>query len=259
MQTLTVVKSERPASPTGHVSSRSPGPNSAKRFDLIGTEVAFPRKHQLYIEGESSTYLYKIVSGVARSYRMTAEGRRQIVAFHVPGDLFGFEVGDTHTLSAEAVTDVRVRLFKAASLLNIAGRDDDVAQELWLNIGREIRRNQEHILQLGVPAPARVASFLLEMARRMPGADAAALSIPRLDIADYLDIRIETVSRTLTDLERSGAIALSCRQIIVRNPTLLTRLLDRPSKRTRILAPAGDRREQSAAVAHPQRCRKGMT
>ena len=54
MQTLTVVKSEGPASPTGHVSSRSPGPNSAKRFDLIGTEVPFPRKHQLYMEGEFS-------------------------------------------------------------------------------------------------------------------------------------------------------------------------------------------------------------
>jgi CRP/FNR family nitrogen fixation transcriptional regulator len=229
MQSLSAVKAERPASPAGHVSfriSRNPVPSPAEQFDLIGTEVAFPRKRQLYIEGESSTYLYKIVSGVARSYRMTAEGRRQIVAFHVPGDLFGFEVGDTHTLSAEAITDVRVRLFKPASLLNIANRDDDVAHQLWLNIGREIRRNQEHILQLGIAAPARVASFLLEMARRMPSADAVALSISRLDIADYLDIRIETVSRTLTRLARSGAIALSCRKIIVRNRALLTQLLD---------------------------------
>ena len=115
MQSLTAVKAERPASPTGHVAfgiSRSPVPSPAEQFDLIGTDVAFPRKRQLYIEGESSTYLYKIINGVARSYRMTAEGRRQIVAFHVPGDLFGFEVGDTHTLSAEAITDVRVRLVK---------------------------------------------------------------------------------------------------------------------------------------------------
>ena len=110
--------------------------------------------------------------------------------------------------------------------MNIANRDDDVAHQLWLNIGREIRRNQEHILQLGIAAPARVASFLLEMARRMPSADAVALSISRLDIADYLDIRIETVSRTLTQLARSGAIALSCRKIIVRNRGLLTQLLD---------------------------------
>ena len=213
----------------GHVAfgiSRSPVPNSAEHFDLIVTEVAFSSNGQLYMEGESSTYLYKIVSGVARSYRMTAEGRRQIVAFHVPGDLFGFEVGDTHRLSAEAVTDARVRLVKFASLLNMASSDDDVAQQLWLNISREIRRNQEHILQLGIAAPARVASFLLEMARRMPSADAVALSLSRRDIADYLNIRIETVSRTLTHLARSGAIALSFRKIIVRNRTLLTQLLN---------------------------------
>jgi CRP/FNR family transcriptional regulator, nitrogen fixation regulation protein len=231
MQTLTVVKTERP---TGHV---SPGPNSAKRFDLIGTEDAFPCKCLLYMEGESSTYLYKIVSGVARSYRMTAEGRRQIVAFHVPGDLFGFEVGDTHTLSAEAVTDLRVRLFKVASLFNIAGRDDDVVRQLGLNIGEELRRNQEHILQLGTAATARVASFLLEMARRMPSAD--VLSIPRLDIADYLDLRIETVSRTLTRLARSGVIALTRRTIRVRKRLLLTQLLD---EHRRVSAPAEERR-----------------
>ena len=228
MQTLTAVKAERSASSVGHLAgiSRSPVPKAAEEFDLIGTEVAFPRKCLLYIEGESSTYLYKIVSGVARSYRMTADGRRQIVAFHVPGDLFGYEVGDTHRLSAEAATDMRVRRIKPASLLNIAGRDDDVAQQLWLNISREIRRNQDHILQLGKAAPARVVSFLLEMAGRMPSADASALSLSRRDIADYLDIRIETVSRTLTHLARSGAIALSFHDIIIRNRTLLTQLLD---------------------------------
>ena len=165
MQTLTIVKAERPASPAGDVAfgiSRGAVPSPTEEFDLIGTEVAFACKRQIYIEGESSTYLYRVVGGVARSYRMTAEGRRQIIAFHVPGDLFGFEVGDTHTLSAEAVTDMRVRLVKPASLLNIASRDDDVAQELWLNVSREIQRNQQHILQLGVAAPARVASFLWE-------------------------------------------------------------------------------------------------
>ena len=258
MQTLTVVKTERPASPVGHVSSRSPGPNSAKRFDLIGTEVAFPRKHQLYIEGESSTYLYKIVSGVARSYRMTAEGRRQIVAFRVPGDLFGFDVGDTHTLSAEAVTDVRVRLFKAASLLNIAGRDDDVAQELWLNIGREIRRNQEHILQLGVPAPCSRRQFSLGNGQTHAERRRGSFVDTKAGYCRLSGYQDRNLIGTLTSLARSGAIALSCRQIIVRNPALLTQLLDGPPERTRILAPAGDRREQSAAVAHPQRCRKGM-
>jgi CRP/FNR family nitrogen fixation transcriptional regulator len=229
VQSLAAVKLERPTSSAGHLAfgfPRSPVPNPAGQFDLIWTDVAFPRNGQFYIEGDSSTYLYKIISGVARSYRMTADGRRQIVAFYVPGDCFGFEVGATHALSAEAVTDVRVRLVKLALFLNIASREDDVAHQLWLSVSREIRRNQEHILQLGRTAPARVASFLLEMVRRMPSADAVALSISRLDIADYLDLRLETVSRTLTRFARSGAIALTCRKITIRNRTLLTQLLD---------------------------------
>lgn len=229
MQALTALKAEKSASAAGYVTLRFPlnqAPSSAEHFDLIGTDVAFSRNGQLYGEGDTSTYLYKIESGIARSYRMTADGRRQIVAFYVPGDCFGFEVGASHALSAEAVTDVRVRLVKLGSLLNIASRDDDVAHQLWLSVSREIRRNQEHILQLGRTAPARVASFLLEMVRRMPSADAVALSISRLDIADYLDLRLETVSRTLTRFARSGAIALTSRKITIRNRTLLTQLLD---------------------------------
>jgi CRP/FNR family transcriptional regulator, nitrogen fixation regulation protein len=230
VQSLAAVKTERSASAAGHLAfaiPRGPAPSPAEQFDLIGTDVAFPRNSQFYGEGDTSTYLYRIESGVARSYRMTADGRRQIVAFYVSGDVFGFEAGDTHTLSTEAVTDVRVRLFKLGSLLNTASRDDDVAHQLWLCVSRELRRNQEHILQLGKTAPARVASFLLEMVRRMPHADAVALSISRLDIADYLDLRIETVSRILMRLARSGAIALSSnRKITIRNRTLLTQRLD---------------------------------
>ena len=212
----------------GICDSRGPAPSPAEQFDLIGTDVAFPRNGQFYGEGDTSTYLYRIESGVARSYRMTADGRRQIVAFYVSGDFFGFEVGDTHTLSTEAVTDVRVRLFKLGSLLNTASRDDDVAHRLWLCISCEVRRNQEHILQLGktVPCPRRqfsVGNGPTHAARQ----DAVALSISRLDIADYLDLRIETVSRILMQLARSGAIALSSnRKITIRNRTLLTQLLN---------------------------------
>ena len=230
MQSLTAVKAERSGALVGRVAfgiPRRPVFSSAGQFDLIGTDVAFPRNGQFYGEGDPSTYLYKIVSGVARSYRMTADGRRQIVAFYVAGDFFGFETGDTHTLSTEAVTEARVRLVKRASILHVASHDAAAAHQLWLCISGEVRRNQEHILQLGRTAQARVASFLLEMVRRMPGADAVTLSISRLDIADYLDLRLETVSRTLTRLARSGAIALSSnRKIAIRNRTLLTRLLD---------------------------------
>jgi CRP/FNR family transcriptional regulator, nitrogen fixation regulation protein len=198
-------------------------PRAYSQIDLIGTDVAFPRNSQFYEEGDRAVYLYKIASGVARTCTMMDDdGRRQIVAFYVPGDLFGFESGDTHTLSAEAVTDSRVRVIKRASIVDLADRNGDLARQLWLSIGREIEHNQQHILQFGKPARARVASFLLEMLRRIPRADAVALSISRQDIADYLDLRIETVSRAMTRFAKSGAISLSrTRKITIRNPSLL--------------------------------------
>jgi CRP/FNR family nitrogen fixation transcriptional regulator len=229
MQSLTATRAVL-TNPAGHMAIRMPqrpASGSVNQIDLIGTEVAFAKNGQFYCEGEPSTYLYKIVTGMARSYRMTAEGRRHIVAFYVPGDLFGFETGNTHTLCAEAVTDARVRVMKRTSILNRATEDFDVAEQLWRSASGEIRRNQEHILQFGSrSARARVASFLLEMVRRIPSGDAVALSISRQDIADYLDLRIETVSRAATRLARLGAIAISSnRKITVRNSAVLTRLL----------------------------------
>jgi CRP/FNR family nitrogen fixation transcriptional regulator len=229
MQSLSAVKAAsltNSAGPFAFRMPRHPPPGPTDHIDQIGTEVPFPRNGQLYCEGEPATYLYRIISGVARSYRMTTDGRRQIVAFYVPGDLFGFEAGATHMLSTEAITDTRVRMVKRTAMMNIAAEDDDVANQLWLCVGYEIRRNQEHILQFGRPADARVASFLLEMSRRMPNANAAALSISRQDIADFLDLRIETVSRIMTRFARSGAISLSNnRKISIRKPAILAQLI----------------------------------
>src|ERR1700720_956061 len=115
MQSLSTVKAASLPNPTGAFAFRMPGhPTSSptNHIDQMGTEVPFARNGQFYCEGEPATYLYRIISGVARIYRMTTEGRRQIVAFYVPGDLFGFEAGETHMLSAEAITDTRVRMVK---------------------------------------------------------------------------------------------------------------------------------------------------
>jgi CRP/FNR family transcriptional regulator, nitrogen fixation regulation protein len=229
MQSLSAVKAAsltNSAGPFAFRMPRPPAPDPTDHIDQIGTEVPFPRNGQFYCEGEPATYLYRIISGVARSYRMTTDGRRQIVAFYVAGDLFGFEASDTHMLSTEAITDTRVRMVKRAAMMNMAAEDDDVARQLWLCVGCEIRRNQEHILQFGRPAVARVASFLLDMSRRMPNTSATALSISRQDIADFLDLRIETVSRIMTRFARSGAISLSNnRKVSIRNPKILAQLI----------------------------------
>ncbi len=202
-----------------------PASDTVGQIDLIGTEIAFAKDNQFYGESEPATYLYKVITGLVRTYRMTAEGRRQIIAFYVPGDLFGFETGNTYTLSAEAITEARVRAIKRSLVMNRATHDFDVANQLWLGASNEIRRNQQHILQFGRSAEARVADFLLEMARRMPIDGTVALSISRQDIADYLDLRIETVSRAMTRLVRQGRITLSSsRKVVIRNSKALAQL-----------------------------------
>jgi CRP/FNR family transcriptional regulator, nitrogen fixation regulation protein len=230
MQSLTETRTYGSKSAVDHLAFRSTDDYStpkAHTIDLIGTDVAFARNAQIYGEGEPSIYLYRITSGLARCYRMTPDGRRQIVAFYVAGDLFGFEVSDHHTLSVEVMTESRICIIRRSLVMSAMSRDSDMARDIWLNANREIERGQEHILQFGRPAPARVASFLLEMERRVSTANNNALAISRQDIADYLDLRIETVSRAMTRLARAGAIAPSCRRkIAIRDSRALRQMVD---------------------------------
>ena len=100
-----------------------------------------------------------------------------------------------------------------------------MARELWALTARELGRVQNHMLVLVKNAQERIAMFLLEMAARAPGADSVELPMSRQDIADYLGLTIETVSRTLTQLEHDSSIALtSSRRIVLRNRAALTRL-----------------------------------
>ena len=153
------------------------------------------------------------------------DGRRQIGEFYLPGDVFGLEVGNDHAFSAEAITEARVIVIKRSAVEALAARDSDVARQLWATTGRELHRMQEHILLLIKSAQERVAGFLLEMSERNKATNEIELPMSRQDIADYLGLTIETVSRTLTILEESAAIAMpSSRHIVLRNRTALRRL-----------------------------------
>ena len=194
-------------------------------FEMIGASMSFVRNAEIYGENEPAEYLYKLVSGSVRTSKILDDGRRQIGAFYLPGDIFGFEVGSEHSSSAEAISDAKVIVVKRSAIEALAARDSDVAQQLWAMTARELQRMQEHILLLIKSAQQRVASFLLEMAARIKSNSEFELPMSRQDIADYLGLTIETVSRTLTTLENSAAIALpSSRRIVLRNRTALRRL-----------------------------------
>lgn len=191
----------------------------------MGAPMPYARNTEIYGEGEEAEYIYQVVSGAVRTYKILNDGRRQIGAFYLPGDIFGLEVGDQHELSAEAICNCTVTVIKRSSLSSLAGCDNNVAQALWSLTARELQRVQKHVLLLVRTAQERVASFLLEMADRSAAAGSIELPMSRQDIADYLGLTIETVSRTLTALEGQAAIALpSARRVQLKNLRELRRL-----------------------------------
>jgi len=215
------VPSARAARPVPAVGPRS----TSNAIEFMGAPMPFARDAEIYGENEPAEYIYKVISGTVRTYKVLNDGRRQIGAFYLPGDTFGLEVGDVHTFSAEAIVDCKVLVIRRSSVVGLAARDTAVARELWAMTARELQRVQDHILLLIKTAQERVAGFLLEMAGRSPKCDEISLPMSRQDIADYLGLTIETVSRTLTQLENLAAIAVpTSRHIVLRNRGALNRL-----------------------------------
>ena len=186
---------------------------------LVASEFSYKKDEEIYGEDEPAEYIYQVISGAVRSYKLLSDGRRQIGAFHLPGDVFGLESGATHRLAAEAIIDTTVRLVKRRSLDKAAGVDVQLARKLWAITAGELRHAEDHMLLLGrKTAMERVATFLLEMDRRLAVAGMMALPMCRRDIGDYLGLTLETVSRALSQLQTQGVLDFSgARQVQLRN------------------------------------------
>ena len=192
---------------------------------MMGAPMPFARNAEIYGENEPAEYLYKVISGAVRTYKVLTDGRRQIGGFYLPGDIFGLECGDEHTFSAEAITECKILVIKRSNLVSLAARDGEIARQLWTMTAQELQRAQDHIMLLIKTAQERVAGFLLEMASRGSSTGEIELPMSRQDIADYLGLTIETVSRTLTQLEKTSAIAVpTSRRILLRNRSALNRM-----------------------------------
>ena len=198
----------------------------AGAFEMLGAPMRFERNVEIHGEDEPAEYFYQVVTGAVRTYKVLEDGRRQIGAFHLPGDVFGLEAGDEHSFSAEAIVASTIRVAKRSSIVSMAARDSDIAADLWAWTARSLCSAQKHMMLLGRKnAEERVATFLLDMARRGSTEQMIELPMSRQDIADYLGLTIETVSRTLTQLESKAAIELpSSRRILMRSRASLQRL-----------------------------------
>ncbi|MDR6305187.1 CRP/FNR family nitrogen fixation transcriptional regulator [Nitrobacter vulgaris] len=191
---------------------------------VVPSEFSYRKDEEIYGEGEPSEYLYQTIGGAVRTYKLLSDGRRQIGAFHLPGDVFGLDPGLEHRLTAEAIVDTTVRLVPRRSLEKAAASNAQVARNLWTLTASDLRHAEDHMLLLGrKTAIERVATFLLEMDRRLAKTGMMALPMCRRDIGDYLGLTLETVSRALSQLNDQGILMFSsARQIALRNRQRLT-------------------------------------
>jgi len=175
------------------------GMESASNSRLSLNEFTYKKGTEIYGEKEPADYVYQVKTGAARSYKLLSDGRRQIGAFHLVGDIFGLENSSEHRFTAEAIVDTTVRLIKRRSLELVAECDAMVARNLLSMTTNNLQHAEDHML-------LRVAAFLIEMDRRLTAAGVLALPMCRRDIADYLGLTLETVSRALSRLHELGIL-----------------------------------------------------
>jgi CRP/FNR family transcriptional regulator, nitrogen fixation regulation protein len=201
--------------------------------DLSHTKVSssdfkYTKDTEIFGEAEPAEFIYQVLEGAVRSHKLLSDGRRQIGAFHLPGDIFGFENGAFHRFTAEAIVGSTVRVVKRQSLERVAKNDPAMIRGLLHMTTDNLQHVENHLLLLGrQSARERVAAFLLEMNGRLRSAGSMALPMTRRDIADYLGLTVETVSRAISAYQRKGYLKVAGplqRDIIVLNPAGLAEL-----------------------------------
>lgn len=213
---------------------RTPRPDALEELGVTSSsepivslnEFTYKAGTEIFGENEPAEYVYHVKTGAVRSYKLLSDGRRQIGAFHLVGDIFGLEICGVHRFTAEAVIETTVRLVRRQSLEKVADHDANVARNLLGMTSRNLEHAENHMLLLGrKTALERVAAFLVEMDERLTAAGVMELPMTREDIGDYLGLTIETVSRALSKLHGRGVLDFidqAQRQIIIRDRARLT-------------------------------------
>jgi CRP/FNR family transcriptional regulator, anaerobic regulatory protein len=205
-------------------------------LDRVSHARTFERRDSLINEGDPATGVFNVVEGVVRLTKLLVDGRRAVVGFVWPGSFLGLSAMSVHTCSAEAVIPVKACYINRAKLEAVCAEIPELQHRLRDMTNRELMAAQNRMLTLGRKSlHERMASFLLELAERRPrpqaGSDVLPLPMTRSDVADYLGLTIETVSRCLTAMSRNGLIQLpDKRSVRVLDWATLRRLADGGAK-----------------------------
>jgi CRP/FNR family nitrogen fixation transcriptional regulator len=215
------VAGSRPSSPQCAASSRG--------MHEAGDCKTLARGEELFVEGDPAACFYKVVSGTVRTSKLLSDARRQIDSFHFAGDFFGFEGAEEHSFTAEAVDETTVIAFKRSSFRDLVHHYPAIADQLMSAMASSLQRARNHMLLLGRKTPQeKIAMFLLDTADRLRKGNRIELPMRRADIADYLGLTKETVSRTLTQMRRDGLIGLEAigRTVLLNDRATLLQLND---------------------------------
>jgi len=194
----------------GHVVPRSFDRQATTHLMAISSLQKKAPGETVFAEGDEADSVYEVVHGMVRLYKLLPDGRRLIIGFLSAGHLLGLAPDGICVYTVEAVTAVTLCRYKRIAFERLIDEVPGFARRLLAVASHELRAAQDRMLLLGrKSATEKVASFLLLMADRQAGDDADEVEVPmtRNDIADYLGLTIETVSRTLTKLKQDGLIA----------------------------------------------------
>jgi CRP/FNR family nitrogen fixation transcriptional regulator len=196
------------------------------RQNAVWRAFKYRQGSEIFGEAEPADYVYQIREGAVRTYKRLSDGRRQIGAFHLRGDILGVENGEIYRFTAEAIVNTTVWIAKSQSLFAGLGKADiPAANHVRDLITRTLEHMENHLLLLGrQTALEKVASFLLEIDRRLQQPKVMVLPMGRRDIADYLGLTLETVSRSLSTLRDEGILSVGRtqgRQIVLHDRSLL--------------------------------------
>jgi CRP/FNR family transcriptional regulator, anaerobic regulatory protein len=187
-----------------------------KQSEPLARVEAFAAGDIVFWEDDDSASVFEVVEGVLRLCRLTPDGRRGITDFAYPGDLVGLGASDRYADTAEAVTKAQLRRHSRREVLSRSSQSPELSERLFRVMSDALTAAQNRVMVLSrMSAVERVAYFLLEVARKTGTERHVRLPVSRTDIADYLGLTIETVSRTLTRLKQAGLIALPSPQLIV--------------------------------------------
>lgn len=188
-------------------------PEEIKRLGTVRCHAHLPPQFTVFREGDPADHIYSISGGAVKLYKLLSDGRRQIIGFLFSGDMFGLGLDGGYAYTAETVTATQLCRFTHRKLDSLLGEVPKLERKMYSMMVKELVAAQEQMLLLGrKTAKERVATFLLQLSRRAQAqhlpATPVALPMSRADIADYLGLTIETVSRTFTQLKKDGIIGL---------------------------------------------------